>query len=239
MTTVAQLWNEVYGGTRRSAVMPSSPSTKKEEEKVNTATDSSDRITIEREVVLINGDKMNASLLHSYKNAYGESYKAEINRSYSNVEFKTETVEVDPIEEAMDSLNASSMDWKLRTVNGAVRYQRAMLDGCCGMVNVSNVFFGNIKEGCKELFYEEFEKHLLEANDDTMNRGAILMSDAVNGERNQRENGSPFISGMCEHLGWDTSADYYNPRSGHYVRVYIKEREVFGGQNEYPQEAYE
>lgn len=147
------------------------------------------------------------------------------------------TVELSPI----DELNPDKDNWKFRTENGAIYYYDTQLPGCCGIVVISGVKFGNIKEGMKEVFYKEVEKHLRfyskskeGGTDYNMDRGAIMMSDAVNGEYGQGEQGRPYIYGMCKYLGWETSSEYYNPRSGNKVVTFMKHRIANGRANGVP-----
>ena len=139
-----------------------------------------------------------------------------------------------------DKLNPSDeREWTFKNKNGAIQYANDMLYGCCGVAVVYNVFFGNIKEGMKEQFYKDVEEHLLSNGGSVsgnLARGSIMMSDAVGGEKKQSEKGLPSIYEMCTVLGWEKTSQYYNPRSGNYVEVFMKEREVTGGNCEVARE---
>lgn len=126
-----------------------------------------------------------------------------------------------------DKLNPPSKGtWIFKNENGAIQYGNSMMQGCCGVGVVYNVTFGNIKEGMEEQFYKDVEEHLLSDNvSGNLHRGSIMMSDAVGGERNKQEKGIPSIYEMCTVLGWEKTSQYYNPRSGNYIVVFIKEKD--------------
>jgi len=140
-------------------------------------------------------------------------------------------------------LNPEEAYWAFRTENGAVRYQHNGLPSCCGIIVIHKLFFGNIKEGMKKEFYKEFEEHLRKISgvneldgDWDMDRGVLMMSDAVGGEQNQKGGTSPCIYDMCTTLGWDISNEYYNPRSGNKVVTFMTAREAYGDALQYPLE---
>ena len=138
-------------------------------------------------------------------------------------------------------LNPDEDYWILRTDNGAVQYKHNGLSSCCGIVVIHNVSFGNIKEGMKSVFYKEFDEHLRKRSgvnelrgDWDMDRGVLMMSDAVGGESNQGGTDKPCIYDMCTTLGWDISNEYYNPRSGNKVVTFMTAREAYGQALQYP-----
>jgi len=126
-------------------------------------------------------------------------------------------------------------NWSFKTKHGAVKYLSRGLSGCCGIGVVFNVIFGRLSDD-HSVFYKEFENHLKTIEDDILNRGAIMMSDAVGGEEDREYRGIPCIYSMCETLDWDKSEPVYNPRSGNNVVTFIMERNVYGLANEYPLE---
>jgi len=120
---------------------------------------------------------------------------------------------------------SSQRDMSAIGTHGTVDYNRVKFPTCCGVTNLSNLYF-KIKEGhTKQQLYDEFFKFLqTNQQDPQLNRCKILMTDRV--REDQRT--SVFDFGMSQD-GWYCSAKAIpNPNSGNKVVVFEMDRKVFG-----------
>lgn len=115
--------------------------------------------------------------------------------------------------------------YKFKTEHGAVNYMSQIFPSCCGIGIVHDVSFGNIKKGCREIFYKEFLTHLLEERktDPTLRRSVLMMTDGVPIDEDHRKAKAeyPSIDEFCKATGWRLLYTHYNQRSNNDVVTYM------------------
>jgi len=130
-------------------------------------------------------------------------------------------------EEIANKLNPNNgFTYTVKNKYGAVSFMKEGLSACCGIGLVSGFSFGRVDKNNIDLFYQSIKDHLLDGGHSSIDRGNIMLTDAVGGEKRQVQKGLPCIYSMCLSWGLSDKNKVFNPRTGHHIVIFNLEREV-------------